>query len=215
MTSIINPDSVPAQNITGVVLAGGRASRMGGSDKGLLPLAGIPMIVRICDALALQVGDLLINVNRNQAIYTELTARPVVMDHIGHFAGPLAGIAAALQQCETPFLVAVPCDSPFLAEDLVSRLYHALCEQHAEIAIAMLAEKPQPVFVLLSRQLLMSLTSFLESGGRKIMDWYLQHRLARVDFSDRAWMFENINTPEEQQRIERQLQQAQWTKQHS
>ena len=150
----------------------------------------------------------MINANRNHAIYAELTGCPLIGDHIGDFAGPLAGMAAALNYTELPYLVAVPCDSPFLAPDLVSRLYQALQAQQAEIAMAMLNDRPQPVFVLLSRQLLPSLTRFLESGGHKIIDWYYQHRVAEVDFSDRAQMFENINTPQEQDRIEQQLRQA-------
>ncbi len=117
-------------------------------------------------------------------------------------------MAAALAYSDMPYLVAVPCDSPFLAPDLVTRLHQGLNEQQADIAMATLGQKLQPVFVLLSRYLLNSLQAFLESGGRKIIHWYYQHKVAEVDFSDRAQMFENINTPEEQQRIEKQLQQT-------
>ena len=195
--------------IAGVVLAGGRATRMGGQDKGLLRINGKPMIVRISEALRPQVDSLVINANRNHAIYAELTQCPLIGDHIGHFAGPLAGMAAALNYIDLPYLVVVPCDSPFLAPDLVSRLYQALQAQQAEIAMAMLDDRPQPVFVLLSRHLLPSLTLFLETGGHKIINWYYQHRVAEVDFSDRAQMFENINTPQEQDRIEQQLRQVQ------
>lgn len=206
MASFINHNVVPVQQIAGVVLAGGRASRMGGQDKGLLKIDGQPMVVRICELLRPQVGYLLVNVNRNQKRYAELTRCPLVSDHIGHFAGPLAGVAAALSTSDLPYLVAVPCDSPFLANVLVSRLYRALQAQQAEIAMATMADKVQPVFVLLSRRLLPSLTSFLEGGGRKIIHWYYQHRVAEVDFSDHPKMFENINTPQEQARIEQQLQ---------
>jgi molybdenum cofactor guanylyltransferase len=195
-------------HIAGVVLAGGRATRMGGQDKGLLMIDGQPMVVRICAALRSQVDSLLINANRNHAAYAELTQCPLLGDHIGHFAGPLAGMAAALNYTDLSYLVAVPCDSPFLAPDLVSRLYQAVQAEQAEIAMAMQDGKPQPVFVLLSRHLLPSLTLFLETGGHKIIDWYYQHRVAEVDFSDRAQMFENINTPQEQDRIEQQLRQS-------
>ena len=208
MASTISDPRADSAHIAGVVLAGGRATRMGGQDKGLLMIDGQAMVVRIAEALRPQVEILLINANRNHAIYAELTGCPLIGDHIGDFAGPLAGMAAALNYTELPYLVAVPCDSPFLAPDLVSRLYQALQAQQAEIAMAMLNDRPQPVFVLLSRQLLPSLTRFLESGGHKIIDWYYQHRVAEVDFSDRAQMFENINTPQEQDRIEQQLRQA-------
>ena len=209
MASIINENRNDSQHIAGVVLAGGRATRMGGQDKGLLSINGEPMIVRICEVLRPQVNTLLINANRNQARYAELVRCPVIGDHIGHFAGPLAGMAAALNNIDLPYLVAVPCDSPFLAPDLVSRLSQSLQQQQAEIAMAMFEGKPQPVFVLLSRHLLPSLIRFLETGGHKIIHWYYQHRVAEVDFSDRAQMFENINTPQEQDRIEQQLRQAQ------
>jgi molybdenum cofactor guanylyltransferase len=209
VASAINEQHPHLDQIAGVVLAGGRATRMGGQDKGLIPIDGLAMIVRICKLLRPQVASLLINANRNQARYAELVRCPVIDDHIGHFAGPLAGMAAALNYIHLPYLVAVPCDSPFLAPDLVTRLYLALRQQQAEIAMAMFEGKPQPVFVLLSRHLLPSLTLFLETGGHKIIDWYYQHRVAEVDFSDRPQMFENINTPQEQDRIEQLMRQAQ------
>lgn len=205
MASVFNSNRMHTGQIAGVILAGGRATRMGGQDKGLIPIDDQAMIVRICDALRPQVNNLLINANRNQTRYAELTHCPVIGDHIGHFAGPLAGMAAALNYINLPYLVAVPCDSPFVAPDLVYRLFTSLQAEQAEIAMAMLEGKPQPVFVLLSRHLLSSLTEFLESGGHKIVNWYYQHRVVGVDFSDRAQMFENINTPQEQHRIEQRL----------
>jgi len=208
MTSGINHNSVASGQTAGVILAGGRATRMGGSDKGLLPINGRPMILHISEILRPQVDRLLINANRNQSTYAALTGCPIINDKVGDFAGPLAGMAAALAYTDMPYLVAVPCDSPFLASDLVSRLHSGLQAQQADIAMATLGDKLQPVFVLLSRHLLDSLTAFLESGGRKIIHWYYQHKVAEVDFSDRAEMFENINTPQEQTRIEQQLRQT-------
>lgn len=208
MTSVSDPDPHTRPGIAGVILAGGRATRMGGQDKGLISIQGQPMVVRICEALRPQVDTLYINANRNQSSYSRLTGCTLVSDHIGHFAGPLAGMAAALNVCTLPYLVAVPCDSPFVAPDLVIRLYQALRQQQAEIAMTMQGDKAQPVFVMLSQHLLPSLTLFLESGGHKIINWYYQHRVAEVDFSDRAQMFENINTPQEQDRIEQMLRQS-------
>lgn len=200
--------SFPTRQTAGVILAGGQARRMGGHDKGLLELNGQPMVNHIRSILQPQVDSLFINANRNQARYARLTCCPLISDHIGHFAGPLAGMACALSYSTMPYLAAVPCDSPFLAPDLVTRLHTALHEQDADIAVARYGEKLQPVFVLLSRHLLGSLVDFLEQGGRKIIDWYFQHRVAEVDFSDRPLMFENINTPEEKTRIEQQLRQS-------
>jgi molybdopterin-guanine dinucleotide biosynthesis protein A len=208
MTSGTGHNAAAPKQTAGVILAGGRATRMGGNDKGLLPINGRPMILHISEILRPQVDRLLINANRNQTTYAALTGCPLVSDHIGNFAGPLAGMAAALAYTDLPYLVAVPCDSPFLAPDLVTRLHRGLTAQQADIAMATLGDKLQPVFVLLSRHLLDSLTAFLESGGRKIIHWYYQHKVAEVDFSDRAEMFENINTPQEQTRIEQQLRQT-------
>lgn len=205
MASIVCHAAVPVNRIAGVVLAGGRATRMGGQDKGLLLIDGEPMVTRICQVLRPQVGRLLINANRNVEEYISLTGCLLVRDEVDGFAGPLAGMAAALAASNLPYLVAVPCDSPFLDDDLVRRLYHDLIAEEAEIAMAMFRGRPQPVFVLLSRHLLPDLTQFLHEGGRKIIDWYYRHRVAEVDFSDRADMFENINTPQEQARIEQQL----------
>lgn len=209
MASIVRHSAVPLSQITGVVLAGGRATRMGGVDKGLLQIDGEAMVSRICRALHPQVGRLLVNVNRNNKQYARLTGCQLVSDDVGDFAGPLAGIAAALAASESPYLVAVPCDSPFLAADLVGRLYHSLVESQSDIAMAMFEGRPQPVFVLLSRPLLPDLKRFLAEGGRKIIHWYYRYKVAEVDFSDRAEMFENINTPQEQARIEQQLRNAQ------
>lgn len=178
---------------------------MGGEDKGLLALNGRPMVSHIATLLRPQVDSLFINANRNQAHYAHLTYCPVISDHIGEFAGPLAGMACALSYSTMPYLVAVPCDSPFLAPDLVSRLHSELRRQRADLAVAKHGDKLQPVFVLLSRYLQDSLVDFLQQGGRKIIDWYFEHRVAEVDFSDRHLMFENINTPEEKARIEQQL----------
>lgn len=195
-------------SITGVILAGGLARRMGGHDKGLLKVNDKPMVLHIRDQLLPQVEHLIINANRNQDAYASLTGCPVIGDQVGDFAGPLAGMASALAHSQSPYLVAVPCDSPFVAADLVQRLYCGLQQQQADIAMATDGDKLQPVFVLLSGHLRDSLLDFLDTGGRKIIDWYYQHRVAEVDFADRANMFENINTPEEQQRIEQQLRRA-------
>jgi molybdopterin-guanine dinucleotide biosynthesis protein A len=208
MTNNIDRSAVPTGQTAGVVLAGGRATRMGGQDKGLLAIDGQPMIMHITAMLRPQVDSLFVNANRNQGEYAALTGCPLISDHVGNFAGPLAGMACALAYSPMPYLVAVPCDSPFLAPDLVIRLHRGLREHQADIAMATLGDKLQPVFVLLSRHLLDSLLAFLASGERKIIRWYYRHRVAEVDFSDRAAMFENINTPQERARIERQLRQS-------
>ena len=192
---------IAAAQTAGVILAGGKARRMGGQDKGLVQLNGKAMVTYVANVLKPQVNSVYVNANRNQDTYARLTGLPVISDQIGDFAGPLAGMASAMSHSSLPYLVAVPCDSPLLRDDLVERLHEAVKNTQADIALAMHEEKLQPVFVLLKRRLLTSLTSFLNGGGRKIIDWYYDHPVAEVDFSDAPLMFENINTEEDLSRL--------------
>ncbi len=180
--------------ITGLVLAGGLARRMGGRDKGLVPLAGRPLFLHVVEALRPQVGPLLINANRNPERYAE-AGLPVVSDLRHDYSGPLAGLEAGLQACDTPLLLMVPCDSPFLPRDLAARLLEGLGE--GDLAVAGCNGRLQPVFALLRRELRDSLKHYLDQGGRKIDTWYLQQEMRRVAFDDCPEAFSNINTPEE------------------
>jgi len=188
--------------VTGVVLAGGRARRMGGQDKGLIEVAGQAMVCWVAQALTPQCARVVVNANRNQEDYARLTGLPVVADMVGDFAGPLAGMLSALKQCDTPLMVSAPCDSPLLRPDLVARLVHALELEDAEIAVAHDGERMQPVFTLIARELQDSLAAFLAGGGRKIDLWFESHRTACADFSDDTHMFANINTPEQRDALE-------------
>lgn len=183
-------------NITGLILAGGRGSRMGSIDKGLVPLAGKPMVAHVLERLAPQVQRMLINANQNQETYAAL-GMPVWPDAMPDFAGPLAGLQTGLMHCDTPYLVTAPCDSPFLPTDLVARLAQALQTQDADLAVAVTGEgatrQPHPVFCLAKASLLPHLTAFLEGGGRKVDRWYATLRVAEVHFADEA-AFRNINT---------------------
>jgi molybdenum cofactor guanylyltransferase len=192
----------PLSDVTAVVLAGGRARRMGGHDKGLIELNRVPLIEYALVALQGQVDTILINANRNIERYAGL-GYPVIEDrHIG-FNGPLAGMASALLAMHTRYLVTVPCDSPALPQDLVDRLLHARSDADAELAVAHDGTRMQPVFALLERTLLPSLERFLEADGRKIDQWYAQHRFALADFSDQPNAFINVNTPEDLARLSR------------
>ena len=187
--------------ITGVVLAGGMGRRMGGVDKGLQTLRGRPMAAWVVERLQPQVGPLIINANQNLDRYAEFGC-PVVPDQIPDFAGPLAGLHAALSAARTPLVVTAPCDSPFLPEDLVFRLFSALTAAGAELAVARTFDQPHPVFCLCRREVLPHLTDFLESGGRKIDRWYATLKIVEVAFDDVADAFENINTRDELSRFE-------------
>ncbi|MBI1989111.1 MAG: molybdenum cofactor guanylyltransferase [Betaproteobacteria bacterium] len=182
--------------ITGVILAGGQGRRMGGVDKGLRELRGKPMIEWVLERFAPQVDAVLINANQNLERYARF-GHPVVTDEIGGYAGPLAGLHCALRAARHPRVATVPCDSPFLPEDLVARLDTALQAGHAQLAVARTGNQPHPVFCLCWRDVLPHLTQFLADGGRKIDAWYATLRVVEVAFDDEADAFSNINTPEE------------------
>jgi molybdopterin-guanine dinucleotide biosynthesis protein A len=199
---------IPAEDITGLVLAGGRGSRMGGVDKGLQNHLGMPLALHSLLRLQLQVGSAMLNANRNLGAYESMGV-PVWPDSQADFAGPLAGILVGLEHCETPWLVTVPCDTPNFPTDLVERLAAAAQAEDAEIAMAATREpdeqgqtvvQVQPVFCLLKASLLESLQAFLDSGQRKIDRWTAQHRCATVVFDDSAAFF-NANTVEELRRL--------------
>lgn len=192
------------ENITGVVLAGGMARRMGGQDKGLVPFRGRPLIAWVVEALAPQVKGLVINANRNRDTYMRYGC-PVVADEIEGFQGPLAGFASAMAVVDTPWIVTLPCDGPFPAPDLVERLCAAIVRQRAEIAVATDGERMQPVYALLPVALAPSLRRFLARGERKIDRWYAEHDAVLVDFSDWPGAFANVNCAEDSERLEREI----------
>jgi molybdopterin-guanine dinucleotide biosynthesis protein A len=197
---------IALEDISGVVLAGGRGSRMGGVDKGLQNHRGMALALHALLRLQLQVGAVMINANRNLGAYEAMGA-PVWPDAMPDYPGPLAGLLTGLEHCETPYLVSVPCDTPNFPTDLVARLSAALVQADAEIAMAAAPEdgtlRTQPVFCLLKTELLGSLVQYLQSGQRKIDRWTAMHRCVVVEFDD-AQAFFNANTLAEL----RQLQQA-------
>jgi molybdopterin-guanine dinucleotide biosynthesis protein A len=200
---------IDKEDITGLILAGGRGTRMGGADKGLQNFRGIPLALHTLLRLGPQVGEVMINANRNLSAY-EAFGAPVWPDGIADYAGPLAGFLTGLERCETGYLVSVPCDTPLFPQDLVARLAEALEREDAEIAMAAAREedgsvRTQPVFSLLRRELLESLVRFTHGGGRKIDAWTGQHRTVVVPFDrpgDDPSAFFNANTLAELHRLE-------------
>jgi molybdopterin-guanine dinucleotide biosynthesis protein A len=182
--------------VTGIVLAGGQGSRMGGVDKGLTPFRGRPLVAHALERLAPQVDEVLVNANRNPEAYAALGHR-VIADEIPGFAGPLAGFERGLAHARGELVATVPCDSPFLPADLVSRLRAALEAQGADLAVARTGDQPHPVFCLMRRGVHASLAAFLASGQRKIDKWYAALRVVEVPFDDEADAFANINTRDE------------------
>jgi len=185
-------------SVTGLILAGGKGSRMGGVDKGLQAFRGKRLVDHVYERLAPQVGGVIINANQNHEEYKSFGVR-VVSDAIGGYAGPLAGLHAGLSISKRPFLATVPCDSPFLPADLIERLYQRIDETGAELAVAKTGEQPHPVFSLVRRGVLDHLADFLKGGGRKIDAWYATLNVVEVAFDDEPDAFSNINTREELQ----------------
>lgn len=195
---------IAATDITGLLLAGGRGSRMGGVDKGLQLFNGEPLALHAIRRLGSQVGQLIVNANRNLADY-EAFGVPVWPDSLADYPGPLAGFLTGLEHCTTPWLLTVPCDTPLFPPDLAARLAEAVAAENAEIAMVNAPEISdgevvlclQPVFCLLRADLRESLRRYTEAGGRKVQAWTAQHRTVHVPFNrpgDAPDAFFNANT---------------------
>lgn len=205
--------SIAIQDITGMVLAGGRGSRMGGVDKGLQPFHGVPLALHALQRLQRQVGHCMLNANRSLEHYAQFGV-PVHTDVLPDYPGPLAGFLTGLTHCSTDWLLTVPCDSPCFPQDLAARMTAVAAQQDAQIVLAAgpevgrdgtLQVRPQPVFALLHHSLLPSLQTFVHEGGCKIDAWTSQHRqaLCRFDLpSDDPQAFANANTLDELQALQ-------------
>lgn len=192
-------------DITGLILAGGRGVRMGEKDKGLLPFHERPLFMHAALRLIPQVKTILVNANQNQDEYQK-AGFTVISDHPLDFSGPLAGFAAGLAHCKTPYLLAVPCDSPFFPDNLALALGKALVRENADIAFAATGENPpylaQPVFCLMRQNIKPHLDAFLAGGQRKIKAWYALLKTVMVCFPNEA-DFYNINTLTELAELEK------------
>ena len=205
--------SIEPQDITGLILAGGRGSRMGGVDKGLQNFNGIPLALHTLMRLGPQVESVMVNANRNLSAYESFGAA-VWPDASADFAGPLSGFLVGLERAETPYVLTVPCDTPRLPLDLAKRLAEALVREDADIAMAAAPEtdehgqtqiRTQPVFCLMKIELSESLVKFTHAGGRKIDAWTAQHKTVVVPFDapgDDPLAFANVNTLNELQALE-------------
>lgn len=193
--------ATPVADITAVILAGGKARRMDGVDKGLTNLNGRALIDYIISVLRPQAGEILINANRNLQQYSRY-GLPVVSDMLGGYFGPLVGMATGMHTTDRPYIVTVPCDSPLIPGTLVETLYRSLDEQQADISVAHDGTRMQPVFALLRCKLLPDLLAYLDEGGRKIDTWYDRQRLAIADFSGSPDTFLNLNTPQDKLALE-------------
>lgn len=183
-------------SVSAIILAGGRATRMGGVDKGLIQFNSKPLIKHVISRLSPQVDEVIINANRELTEYNALGYR-VLQDEVANFPGPLAGIQLGLKYATNDLVLCVPCDSPLLPENLVQALKTALIKDSADIAVATCGGKTQPVFCLCKKTLLPSLETFLAEGNRKVSAWQKGQRYTEVDFGVDNPAFENLNSPED------------------
>ncbi|MBR9728637.1 molybdenum cofactor guanylyltransferase MobA [Shewanella intestini] len=192
--------------IDAVILAGGMARRMGGNDKGLVELAGKPMVQHTIERLRPQVDHIMINANRHHEQYCQF-GFDVFSDQDSGYLGPLAGMITAMDNTEANYLLVVPCDCPLLPTDLLARLKATLEQNNADLAVASDGKREQPVVLLLKPQLRQSMKNFLDAGERKIDIWYAQHKYAVAEFSDQPNAFVNVNTPEQKQQLAAEIAQ--------
>ncbi len=190
--------------ISGIILAGGQATRMGGADKGLISLQKKPLIAHVISRLQPQVDEIIINANREIVAY-ETFGLLVLKDENKEFIGPLAGFALGLKHAKHDYVLTVPCDSPLLPLDLVERLYKGMAEARADIAVASSDGDTHPVFCLMKKSVLPSLTEYLASGERKVSAWQKSQQYVEVDFSDCSDAFVNLNTMEQLRELELKL----------
>ena len=200
---------ISADQITGLILAGGRAQRMGGVDKGLIPFCGKPLIESVISRLSPQVSKIIINANRSITKYS-VYGYPVTIDETPDFSGPLAGFAVGLKNCKTPYLLTSPCDTPLLPTDLARLLALKLEQEKLQLVFASTKDPSgktwsQPVFCLMRSDLENSLNTFLKNGDLKIDRWFKSLRAGSVIFEDEL-AFTNVNTPEELKALEEVVQ---------
>jgi molybdopterin-guanine dinucleotide biosynthesis protein A len=188
-------DSGLPQAISGIILAGGKGRRMDGLDKGMVEFRNMPLIEHVLHRIAPQVDALMINANRNFDFYAA-SGLPVVPDERLDFAGPLAGIEASLSKAPTPLALIVPCDTPFLPTDLVTRMIDVMHKEQADVVIPDDGEREQPLICLMKTSLKESISRVLDANSPKVRDWLALQNLAWADFSDQHEAFANINDAE-------------------
>lgn len=184
------------KDVAAVILAGGKGRRVGGKDKGLILLNGKPLVKHVLDAIAPQVDSLVISANRNIEQY-QAFSYPVIQDRKQGSYGPLAGIDAAFAATDKPYLLCVPCDSPFLPSNLLSLLYEALQASRYPMVIATDAQRQHPVINLMKRSVHEDIQDRLEQGDLRLMKWIEATGYASVDFSAQPLLLSNLNSPED------------------
>lgn len=182
---------IAKKDISVVILAGGKSSRMNGIDKGLIDFRNKPMISYVFDIASKNATKVFISANRNKEKYAKYA--DVISDELPDFQGPLAGILTVIKLCKTPYLLVLPCDCPFINNDAVDKLINAIFNSSSEIAVAYDGQYIHSTFAIMQTNISDSLNNFLLSKKRKMSDWYEQHKLFKVDFSSDVKVLTNIN----------------------
>lgn len=190
--------------ISAVIIAGGRATRMGGVDKGLALLQQKPLVQHVIERLKPQADEILINANREIVTYAAF-GLPVLQDESTDFIGPLAGFSLGLKRAKHEFMLTVPCDSPLLPLDLAEKLLNNMLESRADIAVASSDNNAHPVFCLCRKSVLPNLQTYIESGERRVSAWQKSLNYIEIDFSDNSEAFTNLNTFEDLAALELKL----------
>ncbi len=189
---------IPLSDISLLILAGGRGSRMGGRDKGLMDVAGRPAVEHLLERLATHPGPTLISANRNLDRYRRY-GFPVIEDTRENFQGPLAGMLAGLRAATTPWLLTLPVDAPLVDPGYPRRMAEAVAAADSRAGVASLNGRPEPVFALLHASLAPTLEAWLDSGRRAANRWLAETGAVEVDFSDTPQQFINLNVAQDQQ----------------
>ena len=179
--------------VTGAILAGGLAKRMGQQDKGLVLYQGQPLVSYALAAMQAITASVLINANRNADQYRAFGV-PVIADLTLSFDGPLAGVLAAMKQAKTQTLLVMPCDCPLVIAEHLQALLTVYHENQADIAVVYDGQRLQPLFMAVDTGLQNDLQDYLANGGRRVDNWLSRHSVVTADFSSQASDFLNINT---------------------
>ncbi len=199
-----SPQESPQAKPLAAIIAGGQSRRMGGGNKGIKPLQEKMMITHVVERIAPQSSHIVINANNYPDEYQTLNY-PLIEDSISGQLGPLAGVLTILESCEDELVLTLPCDTPLIPADLVERMHEKLLQTDSDICTVE-AGGLHPIFMLLKRKLAPSIRAYLEAGERRVGYWLKQQNYCVADFSDQAEAFSNINTPEEFERISRELE---------
>ena len=188
-------NKISKNEISAVILAGGKGSRMGGKDKGLIEFRNLPLIAYAVNVAKDRVNEIFISANRSLEDYSKYGK--VIVDDLEGFQGPLAGISKALKACSSNYLLVLPCDSPMIDSTLIAALVERMEISDSDICVAHDGQIMHATFALMKSNLSESLDKFLDDGGRKMALWYRQQRTERVNVSSHLELLTNLNSPED------------------